>query len=283
MRTVSAVWIMSLGLFFTYFSGYAQRSDQSIPSRELQISYAKTTNIVFPYAIKSVDRGSKDIMAQKAGGMENMLQLKAAKQDFEETNLTVVTADGKLYSFTVNYASNPALLNLSLVTENQSRGTIHFASENVNEAEIRFDVGIVAKSNRKTTRKRDQKFGVSLLLNGLFIRDNIIYFRLKLENNTYLIYDVDQLRFFIRDQKKAKRTATQEVEVKPVYVEGNIDRISGKSQQVVVFALPKFTIPDKKYLVIQLMEKNGGRHLDLKVQNKTIVHADPVKDLYTPD
>ena len=283
MRTVSVAGIMCIGVFLTYINAHAQQSDQSIPSRELQITYTKTTNIVFPYAIKSVDRGSKDVLVQKAGGIENILQLKAAKQDFEETNLTVVTADGRLYSFTVNYANSPAVLNLSLATENQTSGSVHFISETVNAAEIRFDVDVIVNSDRKTTRKRDWKFGITLLLDGLFIRDNIIYYRLKLENDTHLGFDIDQLRFFIRDQKKAKRTASQEIEIKPVYVEGNIDRISGKTQQVVVFALPKFTIPDKKYLAIQLMEKNGGRHLDLKVQNMTIVHAEPVKDLYTPD
>ncbi|GAB3522144.1 conjugative transposon protein TraN [Emticicia fontis] len=283
MRTVSVAGIMCIGLFLTYINAHAQQSDQSIPSRELQITYAKTTNIVFPYAIKSVDRGSKDVLVQKAGGIENILQLKAAKQDFEETNLTVVTADGRLYSFTVNYADSPALLNLSLVTENQTKGTIQFVPEIINAAEVRLDVGVIANSDRKTTRKRDWKFGITLLLDGLFIRDNIIYYRLRLGNDTHLAFDIDQLRFFIRDQKKAKRTASQEIEIKPVYVEGNIDRISGKTQQVVVFALPKFTIPDKKYLAIQLMEKNGGRHLNLKVQNKTIVRAEPVKGLYTSD
>jgi len=283
MRTVRVAAIMCIGVFLTYINAHAQKSDLSIPSRELQITYAKTTNIVFPYAIKSVDRGSKDVLVQKAGGIENILQLKAAKQDFEETNLTVVTADGRLYSFTVNYADSPTLLNLSLATENQTNGTIKFVSEIINAAEVRLDVGVIANSDRKTTRKRDWKFGITLLLDGLFIRDNIIYYRLRLKNDTHLGFDVDQLRFFIRDQKKAKRTASQEIEIKPVYVEGNIDRISGKTQQVVVFALPKFTIPDKKYLAIQLMEKNGGRHLDLKVQNKTIVRVKPVKELYTSD
>jgi hypothetical protein len=40
-----------------------------------------------------------------------------------------------------------------------------------------------------------------------------------------------------------------------------------------VYAVPKFTIPDKKYLAIELMEKNGGRHLKVKVHNKKIVRA----------
>lgn len=46
--------------------------------------------------LKSVDRGSKDVLAQKAKGVESILQVKAAKTNFDETNLTVINADGKL-------------------------------------------------------------------------------------------------------------------------------------------------------------------------------------------
>jgi len=279
MRKISAIGLMNFILFVTNFDTQAQKAFESIPSRQLEIAYTKTTNIVFPFAIKSVDRGSKDILAQKAGGIENVLQLKAAKQDFQETNLTVVTADGKLHSFTVNYSENPAVQNLSLTTENHENGAIHFSAEKINEADVLLYSGIVANSGKTNAFKRDNKFGMEMVLNGLFIQDNVIYYRIKLTNDTHVSYDIDQLRFFVRDQKKAKRTATQEVEVKPVYVEGNVDQIAGKIQRVVVFALPKFTIPDQKYLAVQLMEKNGGRHLGLKIHNKTIVKAEPVNRL----
>jgi conjugative transposon TraN protein len=276
MRNLRVIGLLIILLM--NFEGYGQET--TIPSRSLEISYIKTTNVVFPFAIKSVDRGSKDVLAQKAGGIENVLQLKAAREDFQETNLTVITSDGKLYSFTVNYAEAPATLNLALTNEIQENGAIHFATEKINEADVQFNSGLIAGSKVKTTRKKDARFGISLLLNGLFVQENVIYYRFEFKNDTYLNYDIDQLRFFIRDQKKARRTATQEVEVKPVFVEGSTEWIAGKSRHVVVFAVPKFTIPDQKYLAIQLMEKNGGRHLSLKVQNKTIVKAQPIGRLF---
>jgi hypothetical protein len=44
-------------------------------------------------------------------------------------------------------------------------------------------------------------------------------------------------------------------------------------------ALEKFTIPDAKFLAIQIMEKNGGRHLFMKVNNRKIIRAIPLPDL----
>src|SRR5690349_15869235 len=77
---------------------------QGTIDHRLEVSFNKTTSIVFPFSITSVDRGSPDILAQKVNGVENVLQLKAGQKDFKETNLTVITADGKLHHFTVNYA-----------------------------------------------------------------------------------------------------------------------------------------------------------------------------------
>ncbi len=283
MKKVSVFCLVGIGLLFGHVILFAQQASsqpQSIPSRSLQIAYAKTSNIVFPFAIKSVDRGSKDVLVQKAGGIENVLQLKAAKEGFEETNLTVVTADGKLYSFTVNYDSNPSVLNLLLDESSPEEMTVKFSSEVINDAQSRFDAGLVASIKRKMMHKKDHKSGILLELNGLYVNGNVMYFRLEINNNTHIGYDIDQIRFFIRDQKKVIRTASQEVEVKPVFIEGGTDHITGKTGKVLVFVLPKITIADKKYLAVQLMEKNGGRHLGLKLGNRSIMKARPVDSLY---
>jgi hypothetical protein len=100
-----------------------------------------------------------------------------------------------------------------------------------------------------------------------------------MNNDGPVDYDVDLLRFFIKNKKRSKRTAVQELEQKPVYSTGNSGKIKGNSNTVFVVALEKFTIPDKKYLVVRITEKNGGRHFLLKVNNKDILKAKPLPDL----
>lgn len=280
MKTISAVMVTGFSLLITFFSAQAQQAVGNIQFRSIEpyqvaISYLKTTNIIFPHAIVSVDRGSKDVLAQKAKGMENILQIKAAKEGFAETNLTVVTADGKLNSFLIDYADQPSILNLSL-NGNQPKNTIFFSPENINQAIVERYAKIAFLSKNKVRRIKDKDFGIRFRMNGLFIQDDVMYMRMNIENQSNINYDIDQLRFFIRDQKKAKRTATQEIELSPVFIYNNTDKIEGQAANTIVFALPKFTIPDKKYLAIQLMEKDGGRHLELHFKNKTIVKAVPL-------
>lgn len=264
--------ITVLGLLSLFMGSVsAQQSNTSLSAIEpdtLNIAYGKTTNIIFPYAIKSVDRGSRAILAQKAKGVENVLQLKAAEVFFEETNLTVITSEGQLYSFVLNYDEQPSALTITIGNA-QPLEPLFFSPENLNEAAVEAYSELAAVEKKNICVKQD-KYKIKFQVDGLFIRDDIIYCRIQMENNSNINYDIDQIRFFIRDKKKAKRTASQEVEVKSLYIYNNTAIIAAQSLHTLVIALPKLTIPDKKYMAVQLVEKNGGRHLELHINNRKL-------------
>ncbi len=276
MKKISAIMVMGIFLLITIFRAEAQTNTtwqiKAIEPYPVAVAFSKTTNIIFPYSIISVDIGSRDVLAQKAKGAENILQIKAAKENFSQTNISVITGDGTLTSFLVDYAEQPAVLNLSFAIEEKKNSNC-ILSGTFNEAEVQKYANLASVSKEKISSVKDKRFGIRVKLNGLFIHDNIMYLRISIANETNINYDIDQLRFYIRDQKKAKRTATQEIEINPLYVKGDTAVIVGQTERVFVYAVPKFTIPDKKYLVIELMEKNGGRHLKIKVRNKTIIKA----------
>nr|WP_309758914.1 conjugative transposon protein TraN [Flavobacterium sp.] len=268
--------LLTMGyLLLLTISAFAQQTDKNRLSKidpdSLTIAYSKTTNIVFPYAIKSVDRGSQDILVQKAKGLENMLMIKAAQKGFFQTNLTVVTADGKLYSFVLNYDEKSPQLNLTVNKIKPEGQEIYFSSETGNEENVQEYSKLAFYDKKKIRGEKERSYDIDFQFNGIYIRDDVMYYRIKVTNNSKINYDVDQLRFFIRDTKKVKRTASQEIEITPIYILNNVVKIDGEAENTFVFALPKFTIPEKKYLAIQLMEKNGGRHVELHVKNKKLI------------
>lgn len=242
----------------------------AIESADLHIGYSKTTSIVFPYAIRSVDRGSHEVLAQKAKGTENILLVKAGQQNFAQTNLSVITADGRLYSFVLNYNEQCPTLNFAIVGKAESRSEVLFSSENENQKEIQQYASLALFKKIKISGLKEDRFYIKLQVDGIFIHQNVMYFRLLLGNASRINYDIDQLRFFIRDQKKSKRTASQEIEIIPLFVSSNVTTIPDESEVSVVFALSKFTIPEKKYFTIQLIEKNGGRNVELDVKNNEL-------------
>src|SRR5688500_17986985 len=113
-----------------------QAIGQGTTDHSLEISFNKTTSIVFPFGITSVDRGSRNILAQKVNGVENVLQLKAAQKNFPETNLTVITGDGKLHHFTVNYAERTDKQTVTIADTREAHGAqLILARESVNASQ----------------------------------------------------------------------------------------------------------------------------------------------------
>ena len=253
-----------------------------IASYKLEVTYNKTTNLVFPAAITSVDRGSQDILVQKATGVENILRVKADVKGFSETSLSIITADGKLYSFVVEYCQQPAYLNINVarITEIDSvfisapkKEAIIYSAPGMNKAALAMYTDSVLSHGFNIRSIHTENSKVSFALNALYIHEDVMFLKFAFKNNSHINFDIDQLHFYIRDKVKAERTASQEIELTPLSVSGNTNVIRGELKEPWVVALQKFTIPDGKYLSIEIMEKNGGRNLFLKVKNRKIMKA----------
>ncbi|HRG25203.1 MAG: DUF4138 domain-containing protein [Chitinophagaceae bacterium] len=230
----------------------------------LSISTEKTTSLIFPFPIKYVDRGTRDILVQPVKEDERILLVKAASKQFAETNLSVVTGDGNVYEFTVNYTPQPSVLVLHL-PPNKKATISAYANAILNNPPRRIS--------------KVEHGAVITKLSGIYIKDDVIYYQLEIHNHSPLDFDIELLKFFITDKKRSKRSSVQENELVPLYVAGNRSKVKAYNFSVVVVALDKFTIPDAKFLRIQLMEKNGGRHFNLKVYNGQILKARMLPEL----
>lgn len=266
MAKIISLWA---GVFLISFS---TTFGQEVENKNLSISYSKTTSLIFPFSIRSVDRGSQDVLAQKARGVENVLQVKAGRKQFPETNLTVITADGVLHQFTVTYSDAPSTQAITIAAKSEKQSLI-LANDAINERDIQFDSRLVLKQNVSGRIDQQNKYQMNLSLQDIFIHGNTLYYRIQIRNKSSISYDIKSLKFLIKDRKKAKRTSSQEIELVPLFVGNNSDRIQAYASATMIYAVKKFTIPDGKILRINLFEENGGRHLTLKVDNKDILKA----------
>ena len=91
--------------FYLLVYGLSLGASAQVPiaSRPVHLTWNKTTTLIFPYSIKRVNIGSRDVAGQIMPEADSIIQLKAARKDFSETSLTVVTAEGKFYSFLLSY------------------------------------------------------------------------------------------------------------------------------------------------------------------------------------
>lgn len=276
-----------------YFDGLTRplTFNRMIPPYALEVTFSKTVHIIFPSAIRYVDLGSADLLAAKADGAENVLRVKAALRDFSrESNLAVITEDGAYYTFNVKYADEPVKLSVEM-TDFIHDGEAVNRPNNAMEIYMRelgsespLLVKLIMKSiykndNREIKHIGSKRFGVQYTLKGIYTHNGLLYFHMQLKNSSNVPFDVDYITFKIVDKKVAKRTAIQEQVVVPLRAHNNLTLIGGKRTERVVFTLPKFTIPDDKHLIIELNEKEGGRHQSFIVENADLVRAKVINEL----
>ena len=96
------------GLFLLVFlSGKAQMIEE-LAATPLEIGYEKTLHIIFPTEVKYCNAGNDHILAEKVSAQSNIIRVIAAERNFPgETNLSIVTADTKFYSYSIHYSETP--------------------------------------------------------------------------------------------------------------------------------------------------------------------------------
>ena len=286
-------WAIALILGFAVQS-YAQDSIRTplalgkIEPYKMEVTYNKTSHLIFPTAIRYVDLGSEYLIAGKAEDAENVLRVKATVRDFEpETNFSVITNDGRFYSFNVYYSSYPEALSYDLLTMQKAVDKAN--GNDVLLEELGNNSPSLAGLLLETIYKNDKRivkhigaksFGIQFILKGIYIHNGKYYFHTELRNKTNVPFQIDFINFKVVDKKVAKRTVVQERPMIPLRTYKPLDEIGGKLTEQNVFLLDQFTIADDKVLLIEIFEKNGGRHQTLQVENSDLIKARLINDMH---
>ncbi|NAW51826.1 conjugative transposon protein TraN [Elizabethkingia argentiflava] len=286
-------WAFALILGFAVTS-YAQDTIRTplvlgkIEPYRMEVTYDKTSHLIFPIAIRYVDLGSEYLIAGKAEDAENVLRVKASVRDFEpETNFSVITNDGRFYSFNVYYSSYPEALSYDLLTMQK-------AVDKANGNDVLFEelgnnspslagllLETICKKDKRIVKHIGAKsFGIQFILKGIYIHNDKYYFHTELRNHTNVPFEIDFINFKVVEKKVAKRTVVQERPLTPLRTYKPLDGIGGKSTEQNVFLLDQFTIADDKVLLIEIFEKNSGRHQTLQVENSDLIKARLIDDMH---
>lgn len=286
-------WVLALILGITVQS-YAQDSIRTklalgkIEPYKMDVTYDKTSHLIFPTAIRYVDLGSEYLIAGKAEDAENVLRVKASVRDFEaETNFSVITNDGRFYSFNVYYSSYPEALSYDLLTMQKAVDKAN--GNDVLFEELGNNSPSLAGLLLETIHKKDKRivkhigaksFGIQFILKGIYIHNGKYYFHTELRNKTNVPFQIDFVNFKVVDKKVAKRTVVQERPMIPLRTYKPLTEIAGQTTEQNVFLLDQFTIADDKVLLIEIFEKNGGRQQTLQVENSDLIKARLINDMH---
>jgi conjugative transposon TraN protein len=251
----------------------------ALMAQKVLVTDHKMTNLVFPVAIRTGIKVSRDILVQKVKGVENVIELKAARSHFAPTNLSVFGLDGRLYSFDLEYAADPSVLNFAVVlplsgnapTLCSQKPLLLLTGLPVDQGILAEDAGMLVNEKsflHRSTRKEKMRLQVE----GIYLEDSLLWFTIRISNSAQVPYHPEDVRVYIQDRTKAKRTAIQQAEMEPVY-EARPNRVGGRSAETFALGFALFTVPRDKQLWLEVAERNGGRLLKLPINYKTVLKA----------
>ncbi|PRY35043.1 conjugative transposon TraN protein [Spirosoma oryzae] len=254
------------------------------PSYAIQVSANKTTHIIFPYEIRYADLGSKEIAGEAVEKAGNVFRLKATGQNmFMETNLTIVTSDGRLFSFLVSYKDQPDAVTYDLTkilldgdvskSAKVSSGSQARLADNLNK-----QGELAMHSRRKIRHVGYQTQGMNLFLKNILYKDDVMYIVLGLDNSSKLDYQIDYLRTYVMQLKKAgESSATQDVPVDPIKEFDASEVVVPRHGDLVkVVAIQRLTLEKDRRLVVQVGEEAGGRQMVISIGPEELAMARPL-------
>ncbi|MBN8719579.1 MAG: DUF4138 domain-containing protein [Sediminibacterium magnilacihabitans] len=246
-------------------SGLVAAGQSTMPTRNLEVTANRTVSLIFPSSIHSVDRGSERIIVQKSTA--TVLRVKADSAFADTTNLTVITSDGKLYSFLVWYALSPKILTIDL--------GIH---DNILKDTLLTAFALRAKQAGSSLHGIKYAAGnVVLHVPGIYTNGEQIALKLRISNQSSLGYEIGGVQAAVAGGRSSKRRAVQSRDVSILLTEMEVPVVRERQSGLLVIILPKTDLTRGQALQILVQEKGSSRQLLVSVPNKFLINATLLK------
>jgi len=230
------------------------------------VSRDKTTALFFKSAVKLISKPTSDFdVTQKE---DALITIKALDANFTPTRIKVQDVNtAKVYHIPVEYSYGRAGRRIDV------DGATPMTIRVIKSAEFNYNnvIAQLVTGKRKDVVDHEKTGGIKAWIDKLSLAGNRIFFRLDIRNKSNLPYEIDFVRFYIRDLKAVARMATHEQEIVPLITTLHKKTTIGHKQEIAkVFGFHRFSLSEDQALNIELYERNGNRHLYLQVKQKDL-------------
>lgn len=240
----------------------------------IQVGAESTVSLSFPCAVKTLDRGSAALLAQKAKGADNVVLLKAASKDIKPTSLIVITQDGKLHAFQATYQEPPSRMDLRLLEKPHS-GADADPQAAIGKDQIQRQMQLAAEK-APNIHIKGKAGGLHARMDGFYVAGPLMLVRLSLQNRSVIGYDGYPVRVLTEDKKRLKRAASQKDPIPLLHNADKAANLKASEKQTIVLVFAKLTIAATKRISVLITERGGARSLTLHLSPK---HFKRIKSL----
>ena len=262
----------SLLIIFLFSTFTLTSSAQNI----LQLSDKKSVHVVCPDKVLYVSCGDdSQIHAEILLELSNIVRVKALHPFEGQTSLTVVCA-GRIYSVAAQFG-NCDVLTYQLESL-PSEKAFPFSGKLMPDESLKgISDQVLSRKGYHTVHRSTRKNGILMEVNDICIKGDALFLVIQVTNCTNMAFDAEAFNFWIADSRQQKATNVQEYQLTPDYTRFDLKRVPAQESASEVFVIEKLTIPDKRVLRIEMIEKstgNTGRKLTLELKNRDLHKAE---------
>ena len=267
-------------LLFCALSAVQMMGQQTYNEMEqLTVNENVTTVITASEPIRLVDISTDKVVGDKP--IENTIRLKPKEGGHEDgAVLAIVTV------VTERYRSQYALIYTTRLEEAVSdkevqlneRNAFHNPAVSMSTEEMVRYARRIWNSPAKYRNIKTNKHHMQMRLNNVYTVGEYFFIDFSVQNKTNLQFDIDEIRFKLRDKKQQKATNVQEIDLEPVMLLDKSMHFKHGYRNVVV--LKKMTFPNDKVLTIEMSELQiSGRTISMTIDYEDVLAADSFNTL----
>lgn len=246
---------------------------------KVQLKENIATQLIFPVDIESFRGGFDPDNFIEPQEKKNSLYIQPLGE-FKETNLSVITTDGRYYSIILNYSDIPdhfyvikkeMAIYCTTSEDEKAKALIPNTTENMTKDGAISN--ILQKQGYLSSRNTVKYKSFYLAVTGIYVKDNKVYIRLQCDNQSQIPYKIENFSFAINVKTTGQTTSGASEILTPTdsYLDTKI--IAGKSTKETVFEFDKFTIGKENVLQIDIVEAQGARNLSLVLTDDIFLSA----------
>ena len=251
--------------------------------KTIEVSVFYGSQIYFPSKILEAELGlNKDYDIALS---ENILKITAINQNAKTiTNLTVKT-ENALYGFKVKYKSEPDTLYHFIKSDVAIKVFHQNTEETTGEktAPVYFKKKKIDPLFQTIMEDHNKKIITGIIkdkffwgLEKIYVHEDKLYFKVITENHSNINYNVDYIKFRIKDKKGYRKSSIQDDYRDIIDDYKLIEEVKSEELKKCIFVLDKFTIPTNKELYLEINEMNGSRNLEFLITKKNILKSEKI-------
>tara|TARA_R110002049_G_scaffold34079_2_gene111641 strand:- start:741 stop:1577 length:837 start_codon:yes stop_codon:yes gene_type:complete len=241
---------------------------------------SKNVALFFPEPIRQGITGSENYVFTYNREKEHYFGLLQALPG-KESNLLVINRNGSIFSYIVRYKAQLSKLNYFIplshsIGNEKPKISDSIQTEN-SEKSIDNDTYYYQKFCSYILDRRQylgryvrRNSGVILRVENIVFDKNELYIVIQIRNNSTLDYDLNFMNLSIETRQKGKKKSLQRLYKTPIFKYHLPSKIMVDETVRFIYVMPKFSLSNHRRVLLELNEKNGERHIELKLSHKYI-------------